>query len=475
MYGRKRQRPASADFHHVANKKQSYSLPHNASKLDNLWNVLPKVTQDNKISQLPIERIIKHSQILIRITEEQRLKLPIFLADLRRALELETITLHESFVELKAFTLLQASVAITAILNYLYRLSLRPEKDIKYWDVESACLLRGSLLVHKSVKIQQTETTSDILFKRVPKRKSFKCQLSAITAVPQFKEVYLEGETVKEFMAGIITSMNNWRFRPVHASVNDLASQNIALLKQRITASTNELPILTKLFDPEILRSKNKQLINNDQSVLESYMKELIEYNDKLPVINVSDSKSKQKTANGTAKAKSHTPSKVNNPTSRYKGGSNIPAVTPTSSSRVGNHTKGQSPNPSLIPRATLNSAISSQDLQAYCIETIKSSISKVSAGSSFQIIKSYVKYPKSHIDLIYDNLNQIKSTTNCNIVVLNLQTIHESNAWFQQLELDSNLNPPTNLTRVISVGGVGGKCKTALEMILTLLQTGSL
>lgn len=462
MYGKKRQRPASADFRHSPNKKQQTTLVPNKSKTDDLWKVLSNVTEDQSVAQLPIDKKIKYSQVFIKITPEQRLKLPIFLADLKRALELDTITLYEMFIELKSFTLLEGCVAVTAILNYLHKTGATPT-NVKYWDINAASLLRGTVLVHKSVKVAQTESTSDLLFRKASKPRPFKCQLATVCSIQHFKEIYLEGETIWDWMKGLLNILNEWKFRPVNGSVTELLEHKANHERQRIVSSFSELAFLKGLLDPEFLNRQNKRLIDIDNKELETFMTELQQYNEKELTIAAKASKD-TKLKNSAAASPTNLRQKAVTATSRYKGGNNIPIKV--------NERRLQHNTPSRAPQ---HSVVSSQDLHRYCIATIKASISKVTEKSAFQIIKSYVKYPRSQIDLIYDNLNQIKSKTNCNVVILNLQTIHESNTWFEQLPISVNIDPPPSATRVISVGGVGGKCKVALEMILTLLETGSI
>ncbi|CDO92372.1 unnamed protein product [Kluyveromyces dobzhanskii CBS 2104] len=463
MSGKKRQRPASAGSHHQANKKQQAKPTSVLSKTFDLWKILPNITQHEAVVQLPIGKKIKHSQVFIKITPKQRLELPIFLADLKRALELDNVSLHETFIELTAFTLLEGCVAITAILNYLRNVLIKPSNDIKYWEIDSTSLLRGSILVHKSVKVEQSDTVSDLLFRKAVKPKPFKCQLASVISIPQFKEVYLEADSLSDWMVGLLNSLANCRFRPIRGSVTDLLEKNITLDRQRLMSSMSELPFLKELFDPALLAMKNKHLIDADHKNLEAFMTELQEHNNReLTVTSKSSTDSKAK--HGAAVSSTNLRSKAGTTASRYKAGNSVP-------NKINERRIQKNP----AARVPQYPAVSAQDINRSCLAIIKASISKVAEKSSFQIIKSYVKFPKSQLDLIHDNLEHIKSKTNCNMVILNLQTVHESTTWFQQLPIDSKIDPSPSSTRVLSVGGVGGKCKLALQMVLALLETGRL
>lgn len=297
-----------------------------------------------------------------------------------------------------------------------------------------------------------------------PSKLAFRCQLASVSHIREFKEVYFEGRTLTDWMIGILNTFSKWRFRPVKENVRELLVKSSLIQKQSLISSISEIPFISQLFDVSLLNSKNKNLIESDYRHLETHMKHLETYNnEELSLVSKIDNKSKASRFSNSKVTNDQQRSSTKTTYSRFNG------VAPNS--RSAQETVASNPH----TRSTSQYNTSNEEILNYCIETIKASIAKVSERSSFQIIKSYVKCPRNAVDMIYDHLNEIKAKTNCNVVVLNLQTIHESNAWFQQLHLNITSTPPPTSTRVVSVGGVGGNCKLALEMILGLMESGEI
>ncbi|CAI4355132.1 CIC_collapsed_G0011100.mRNA.1.CDS.1 [Saccharomyces cerevisiae] len=115
-------------------------------------------------------------------------------------------------------------------------------------------------------------------------------------------------------------------------------------------------------------------------------------------------------------------------------------------------------------------------EIKQHCIGTIKASMDAVKKKSSYQILKTYVRCPRqNYIDIVYQNLNDLRSKTNCNIVVLNLNNLHESQMWLESLNTTNYTSfaqaPHPSTIRVISIGGVGEYIVKALELILNILE----
>lgn len=463
MLPKKRLRNEAQSNLQTYSRKQQRVSASPLQKNQDIWSLLSKVTQSKKLERIKLDESIKASQIFVRITKSEYLKLPLFVSDLKRTLDSEIIVLHPSFIELKSFSLLQACIVLTAIINHLHNLSSSTSAS-SYSEMNPGSIIRGSVIVHKSTKVQQTETSQDILFRKATTVPKFKCQLATISSIKGFKEAFLEAASPKDWMTGLIENISRWRFRPVRTNPVNTLSKELAFRKQSLFSAFQEMPFLNELFDESVLKLSNKPLIESDVKMLNSFITELEEYNEKdileVSSLNKPATSKQSRFSNTRMSEKSQKSGATAAAGSRFQGHNTVSQNTQRNKQH---NTLGQKP---------IETNLSSESVRQYCLATIQASIAKAEEKSSFQIIKTYVKCPRNSIALLQQNIDSIKLQTNCNVVILNLQTIHESTPWFQQLQIPKLRDPPPNLTRVVSVGGVGGKCKKALEMIHSLVTT---
>lgn len=164
MPSKKRGRERS-NFQQRPTKKHQTAHPQDSQKGEDLWKVLSKISGAKQYGKVAVDEPIEDSQLFVKITNEQHSKLCDFITDLTKSLDAECLILHESFIELKSFSLLQGCVALTAVFNYLHKLYISPN-ELDYCKVNIATLLRGSVLVHRSVKVHQTESVDELLFRK---------------------------------------------------------------------------------------------------------------------------------------------------------------------------------------------------------------------------------------------------------------------------------------------------------------------
>lgn len=432
MLSQKRSRLQQSDYLMKKPRLNTDSSPVNYRQ--DVWKIISKLNHN-----CDLETNIKYGIIFIKLTETQSAHISEMMNELTQAVDAEKIYLGTDFIQLRNFHLLDCCIWITFISIILNK-QWSKLNDMSMHSIQKPFVLRGSLFVHKSCKVAHSF---------VQKRSSFQLKLASITEVPGFKQIYFQSNDLRDFVQGILNYISQWRFRPVKTPIISTFTNSLAI-KQNIFKNTiAELPFFSNLMDLNLVVSNNESIIEQSREQLNLFMQDLDKYNNNVTVEICS--------------------TQENSKSSRYSGYSH---------SRYSGSAKNTVNRAGEQSSLQVNNQVSQGQVLEYSLATIKASIDAIGDKSPYQITKVYIKCPKQKIiDLIYQNLNELRSSTNCNIVILNLQTVHESKLWFGSLRLDNYYKlggiPHPSCMRVISIGGIGDHCKRALNLILKIVETG--
>lgn len=300
---------------------------------------------------------------------------------------------------------------------------------------------------------------------------------SELKTLRNFKEVYIHSaieNSLTHFIEDVATFFSEIKFGKTikQGSISKQFEKDSKQYSYGINLSIGELPFnIEDLMDVGDISNANSKIIEKSKANLIKYLNDLRDYNETAEKLNV------QKIVNTPepVKQQQQATSAVDRttPGSRYGSGTFTQNrnVTPSGdNTRYGSaHAQSdQSNRPHFMTQ---------EEIKEHCIATIKASIDVVKAKSPYQILKTYIKCPRqNYIDILYQNLNDLRSQTNCNIVVLNLNNLHESTQWFTSLDVSKyttfQQQPHQTTVRVVSIGGIGEHILKALELINNILNS---
>lgn len=284
-----------------------------------------------------------------------------------------------------------------------------------------------------------------------------------------FREVAVDFHGVAEFLEAVARFMTTVRFQISPTRARRAFRESLRESRLRLNISMASTLYLERglLIDHTASGQKNTEAVDKSRKALNTFVQTLMKYNEHTPEEQRSDTQSERVAVTGSGAARRPPAS-----SSRYNNNNMTNStndVPPTSNVRT------------LDPQSrTMNSNFLSQEqITEYCIATIKASIEAVKSKSPYQIIKTYIKCPRQHyVDLVYDNLSSLRSETNCNIVVLNLNNVHESTSWFDSLQISKFTKvtsvPHPSTVRVVSIGGIGEHNVKSLQLLLKLFSSPS-
>lgn len=477
MYSRKRARSQNASASIKKTKHYKGVVDSNLSYSQGIRRSLQRL----KIKNTDIEATIKHSHLFIELTRDQFEICQKYMGQLFEVISDKKLKLNQSeefsifYLRLINFNPLDYCLLLSFVFENLAKMWIYSKDVEDPWSISKDVPIRGSFYVYKNCEFVATEDT-----KRKQQRKKlsrFEITQSKFNILNGFQEIFVKNDDSTIFIDELAGSLNSLHFRGIPQQTeaiffNSLKDKNCAL-----KINICEFPLITKgLISSEDDLKFNYPIIEKSKKELGAYAKKLLEYNEqkksgqpesKTEVHQQSETTQKQKAQSKQAHSYSQQRSqKTNSGELRYNGNRTQQDERYSSSNTHYNDKK-----PGFMTQ---------EQIKEYCFATIRASMDTVNSKSPYQILKTYVKCPRQYyIDLVYQNLNELRSRTNCNIVVLNLNNLHEASAWFDSLNVApytklSNVPHPSTV-RVVSIGGVGEHNLKALQLVWKLMEQGCL
>ncbi|AMD20999.1 HEL282Cp [Eremothecium sinecaudum] len=411
-----------------------------------IWKSLPRLRE----RETDIDNTIKSSHVFLILSNEEKLYLKKFIKDISEVIDSKKYVFHERCVELRNFHIMDCCVFLAFVMINLNKF-WRKSNENDSCSIIKPFLLRCSIFIHQSCQVKAP----------IPSRKtSFQSQLAHVSKVPGFKQIEFRSNDLKDLMSGILHQVSNWKFQPPKGSLHKEFADVLSVEKSRLTSAILQLPFFDKVMNLEMAAASNALVIEESKKRLQEHAIKLQEYNDLVVVQKPKNTEEAKPQASENSRPSRHIgASGASSSTSRYQGSVNTHTATDGSTYF---HDRKQNSN-----------YVSADDIRKYCIATVDASMDVVAGKSASQITRAYVKCPRTLVDILYQKLTDIRSESNCNIVILNMQTVHESTAWFDKLNVQeySRVSPPPSTVRVVSIGGVGENCKRALRLLRTFFE----
>ncbi|CUS24386.1 LAQU0S16e00518g1_1 [Lachancea quebecensis] len=401
-------------------------------------------------------KVIKKSQVFISLTALEAKQLGS--CNLDELMSNETLRLVEkddnvSYLDLSSFSSLQLALVLCSIFGIKSKQWLgKPASDVKL--IPSNIPLRGSFYVHKTCNVPRDGLA--------PQKRGI--SISKVIDITNFVEVSVNYYGATSFVEGIVDFASSLRFQ---RSTNSVKSEFHEGLRDKLLASEMliaTVPFLEKglLVGNEEAAKTNSAVIDKTRKSLERFAQELIKANNDIPE-EKRDESGPQDLSNA-----SNPEWKSNSTASRYGSSNHANAVRNTKASN------GRTLDPQ--SRGLNSNFLTQEQITDYCKATVQASIEAVKSKSPYQIIKTYIKCPRVYyVDLLYEHLSKLRSETNCNIVVLNLNNVHESTSWFDSLNVSKFTSvssiPHPSTVRVVSIGGIGEHNVKSLQLLLKLFE----
>lgn len=378
------------------------------------------------------------------------------------------------YVALKDFDILDSCFVLSVLLAFQKRLWMASSEK-SYFRVPKNINLTGSFYLPKNIETarghiitsyRKEQTTSSIVE-------------VGFNVVPNFQQFQVKACHVSKFMNELSNFFSQVEFGKCENNVINRFQREYKRNHSQISLALYELPLIGDgLFDMKSYISKTRPIIEKSKVQMIKHISELKANSEitgpqgdqlprpQRPLPNSSSPNSftssrtiQTGTASHQSKLQRNTvnkPSNALNSSNRYSG-----PTTLEDGRYVDSHKSG---------------FMTQEEIKQHCIGTIKASMDAVKKKSSYQILKTYVRCPRqNYIDIVYQSLNDLRSKTNCNIVVLNLNNLHESQPWLESLNIANYTvfaqQPHPSTVRVVSIGGVGEYIVKALELILDILE----
>lgn len=367
---------------------------------------------------------------------------------------------------LKDFNLLDVTMFLTIFCSLNDKYWLQADKNFTL-KISKDIRLNGNIFFPKNCLKPNRSKRSNNFY-------NMNIQESYIDKLVKFKEFNISlsyNKSLSYFVMGIADFISSFKFSKYS---NDTIRQFQIETKgyyKNLSLNLLNLPIPpTSLMDCNLLKETNSPIIENSNKVLLDFMKDPKSTKEVQPVKSVENfskveeaRKVTQMINTNNVIKKAH--EKWNNKPTNRNDDINVshqkfnPPIQNNSNNNI--HKTGY-----LTPI----------EIKQHCIATINTTIDFVRSKKSGDILKTYIRCPKQNcIDKIFQNLDQLRTQTNCNIVVLNLNNIHESDPWFKNLDLSKYTKvsiPPASTIRVISIGGMNEYIVKALNLITNIINS---
>lgn len=478
-----RKRPYSSDKsnnwtpHPVKRFKRFYSPTPNINsnivfdkfESQDIWRNLDRIKKNRSNS----DKVIKNSILFIDPPQTQSIKDSInFLFQYISPSKLHySKTRERYYITLEKFTLLDCCLVISILLSNKDKIWIQPyNKD--FTQISKDLHLNGSIFVPQNCYWPKDDMIKESLLTPT----NFTVQESKITQLASFRSFHLRlhnGASLTYFINGIVDFISSLKFGK--NPPNSIKKQFEIVLNSyhnNVNSHIMETSLIgNSLFDIVRVKNQNAPLIKNTKESISKYINQLIT-NNKINTVteDVHSQTTIKNTINHTKNVKQdnqeHTNLKRIN--SKVVNG-DVSKNYPMQNKDV----------PRLLDQNNISQMkpkhLSPDDIKQYCICTVKATLDAVKKMASDTIFKVYIKCPKqNYAEKINQNLDTIRSKTNCNVVILHINNIPESREWFSSLSMNryTSINdPPPMTTKVVSIGGIGEYIDQALELIMKILQ----
>ncbi|CAR23508.1 Snu56p [Lachancea thermotolerans CBS 6340] len=403
-----------------------------------------------------VTKVIKKSQIFVSLTALEAKQLSrCKLEELANNQSLQLIEKegNVSYLDFSNFSSLQLALVLCSIFGIKSKQWLgKSTSDSR--SIPRNIPLRGSFYIHKTCKVPRDHP------------ESLKCGISVsrVVDITNFVEVSIDIYGATSFIEGLTRFASFLKFQK---SENWVKSEFYEGLRNKWLVSEMSIaavPFLERglLVNNNEIAKTNSALIEKTRKSLEGFAQDLIKNNNETPMEKRDESEAQGLTSTSISERKS------SSNTSRYSVSTHDSA---TRSTKAGS---GRTLDPQ--SRSLNSNFLTQEQITDYCKATIQASIEAVKSKSPYQIIKTYIKCPRVYyVDLLYEHLNRLRSETNCNIVVLNLNNVHESTSWFGSLKVSKFTSvssiPHPSTVRVVSIGGIGEHNVKSLQLLLKLFE----
>lgn len=292
---------------------------------------------------------------------------------------------------------------------------------------------------------------------------NFKVLKSSASTLPNFDEIRIStnaGKSLSHFIQGLANLLSDIKFGKYPRSITNLICNLLWNPEKQLSFGLSEMRYLQSgLQNPNTMSEYNKTLAQSQ--------KELVRYKEQLVEYTISLTRDKSAMNNQTGNLQGGNANSTSSASGNINRG-NINRETNSDQNNNANAQKEQFNKPGFQ---------SQDDIKEHCVATISASKEVVTSKNPQEIFKMYIRVPKlKYTDIIYQNLNDLRNKTKCNIVVLNLNNLHESEAWLASLDVakyTSVVQPPHPSTvRVVSIGGVSEYILTTLDLISDIMKS---
>ncbi|CCE62345.1 hypothetical protein TPHA_0C01900 [Tetrapisispora phaffii CBS 4417] len=342
------------------------------------------------------------------------------------------------FVILKTFNILDCCLTLTILFAFKNKRWVSKNTN-NYFSISKELDIRGSFYLSERTKLVEEENNNIIMNK---------IQKSTYSCIQHFDEFHItEGKNILKFMDTLSKFFISLKFSKNNSIIKAFTRSYTNFVTSLDTHMTEMALDPFMLYDLEHIISQNKPLIEESKNHIANYAKELTQYT---KGIVLTENGSGNSTRNTNSSESTIDVEKYNNE----------------------EHTT-RNPKQTLI-RSTF---MTQEQIKDHCVASVKAGMDTIKEKSPYDIMKVYLKCPKqNYIDLIYQNLNDLTTKSNCNIIVLHLNNLHESEDWFKTLDISKYTNftqvPHPSTVRIVSIGGVGEHILKAFQMILDILNT---
>ena len=482
---------------HVTEKKyKRYSQSPDLTKSQDIWKNLDRLRYKNPNATT----VIKRSYMFIPVARVSK-TLELCVEKLKsrvgsKKIELQYLNSHADtgYIVLRDFNVLDCSLVLPVVFALNSKMWLKSNSTSEFFNIPRDVILEGDICLPQNCQWSKAKFCSSL---KKLKLADFDITVSTFGLGSPFRDYHLKVDAnsdLSSFMTGVAVFVGQLKFG---RNIKQFPTQYKIFMSgaaKSIDTSILQVPYPgTIFFDQNFIEKRNTPLVSASKAAIDTYIKKLEQFNENprqpTPVVN----RAATMTAQSNIQPRITQRQIQNDPQIGGLTGTSISNAGSTSLTRQGgsrtlgnDYARNQISNPGGIPNKSGQQHVSQSnrpgfltqdEIKQHCIATIKASREYVKARSPYQIFKVFVKVPRQlYADKVFQNLNELRAQTSCNIVILNLNNLHESEPWFKTLDLSNYTTilqtPHTSTVRVVSIGGVGEYIVKATDTILSMLNS---
>lgn len=412
-----------------------------------IWKNLDRVRKSNPNAIKPI----KNSRMFVLFEEKETSKIESLMEVLHKYVDEEKVSYVSkgsvNFISLKNFSILDCCLIFSIIFTYQHK-KWSQSYTTDFFKIQKDLHISGNFFLPNNCIIERNHDIYDDWPLKITESK-----VGKVSTFQQYRIELLKNESLTHLFKDTANFLLRIKFPKCQKQIEKHFMIALKAHYNNVSTSIMELPFIGKtLLDLSYISKLNRPLIQKTNVNIMNYIEELDKYNN--PSTSSSIKPSLDSNTGQMGDSSNHSQNRTNqNMTS--------------TNSRFSNPLQNEA-------RKTF---LSQEQIKEHCMASVKASMDVVKTKSPYQIFKTYIKCPRGAcLDMIYEKLNDLRSQTNCNIVVLHLNNVSESEPWFKSLSLEkytSILNSPHPGTiRTISIGGVSEYMIKALQLILEIISS---